>query len=246
MLYRFSFIVFPLALFFSISSCASTQVQVGKPLPEQQRLAKPEQIVVYDFAVSKDGEGLNLAENGGVSQSFNKRQSVEANKLAVDHAVAVTLSNELVKELRALGLPAVRKVVKTEQPKNTLIITGYFIDIEQGKRLRRMVIGLGAGSSEVKAQVQVFDQKMTPSQLLTEFSTTAKSSLKPGMAELVGVGAAATGHVGVSLAVSAGIAVASEALGANVQAEARRTAKTIVQQLKPFFVQQGWVFSKSY
>jgi hypothetical protein len=45
----------------------------------------------------------------------------------------------------------------------------------------------------------------------------------------------------VSAAVSAGVQTASETFGSDVDADARRAAKSIAQKIEPFLVRQGWV-----
>jgi hypothetical protein len=52
---------------------------------------------------------------------------------------------------------------------------------------------------------------------------------------------AAAGTLAVSAAVTAGGAIASEALGADVEADARRTASSIADQLETYFTRQGWI-----
>ena len=56
----------------------------------------------------------------------------------------------------------------------------------------------------------------------------------------MGAGAVA-GHLGASSVVGGGLAVGSEAFAANVEADAKRTAKAIAKQLGQFFVAQGWI-----
>jgi hypothetical protein len=60
------------------------------------------------------------------------------------------------------------------------------------------------------------------------------------MAVFVGAGAL-MGHAAVSTVVSGGVSAASEKFSANVEADAKRTAKEIAKRLGQFFVQQGWI-----
>jgi hypothetical protein len=59
------------------------------------------------------------------------------------------------------------------------------------------------------------------------------------MAETMGVGGL-TGHLLVATAVSGGVHVVSEAVGADVVADADRAAKGIAKQLSALFAQEGW------
>jgi hypothetical protein len=117
------------------------------------------------------------------------------------------------------------------QEGNDLSIGGHFISIDEGNRTERAVIGLGMGRTDVEAEVMVYQN----AQLVEQFETEAKSSRKPGMAETMGVGAAA-GNLAIAAAVSGAAAVGSEAFSANVEADASRTAKKLAKQLEVFFV----------
>jgi hypothetical protein len=103
-----------------------------------------------------------------------------------------------------------------------------------------VVIGLGAGRSDVRTAVQVAELIPEGRRLVESFEVDAKSGRKPGAAETMGVGAAA-GHVAVSAAVTAAGTVAAEAFGDNVEADAERTAAKIATLLHSLFMRQGWI-----
>ena len=121
-----------------------------------------------------------------------------------------------------------------------LAISGQFLAIDEGNRAERVVIGLGAGRSDVRTSVQVAELFPEGRRLVESFEVDAKSGRKPGAAETMGVGAAA-GNLAVAGAVSAAGTVASEAFGANVEADAERTAAKIATVLRSFFQREGWV-----
>src|SRR5262249_28467569 len=83
--------------------------------------------------------------------------------------------------------------------------------------------------------------------LVEDFYTTVKSSLKPGMGPMAGVGAAA-GRAASSAVLSGGIGLATER-SQGVDGDAKHTAEQITQTLKKFFIEQGWIapcgFSRS-
>jgi hypothetical protein len=103
-----------------------------------------------------------------------------------------------------------------------------------------VVIGLGAGRTDVEAHVQVYSTAAAQLTRVEEFVTSAKSGYKPGMAETMGAGGAA-GNLAAAAAVSAAGSVASEALAANVEADAKRTAAGIAERLQAYFARQGWI-----
>jgi len=224
-----------------LAGCASTEVREvikysGKPLP------RPERIFVYDFAVSPDEVKLS---NWGVSRLLHDvgSGSQTEEQFKVGREVSDRLAAELVKYLSELGLPAERAKRGTKLPNKTLAIDGQFVSIDTGSTVLRMVIGFGAGGSEVRTLVQVYMETEKGQILLEEFDTKAESSKKPGLGATMGAGAA----VGVLSA--AGAAVGGATSGAletqaSVEADARRTAKEVTKRLTDFFNRQGWITSK--
>jgi hypothetical protein len=102
-----------------------------------------------------------------------------------------------------------------------------------------MVVGFGAGASEVRTLVQVYEMTGAGRRLVEDFYTTVKSSRKPGFGPMAGAGAAA-GRVVTSAAVSGGVSVATEH-AQTVEGDASHTADEIATVLATFFAQQGWI-----
>jgi hypothetical protein len=222
---------------FVVSGCAPTQVntisQYAGPVP------KPNNILVYNFAVSPDEVQLDRGISVKIQDMINKTPRTKEER-AVGHTVAEALATHLVKELNAIGVPAMRAYGRPSTMGNDIEIEGQFVSIDEGNRTERVVIGLGAGRTDVKTLTQVYDARYGTRKLVEEFDTDAKSGRKPGMAEMMAVGAL-THHLLVSTLVSGGLAAGSEAFMAGVDADARRTAQEIVKQLGQFFVGQGWI-----
>jgi hypothetical protein len=114
------------------------------------------------------------------------------------------------------------------------------LSIDEGNRAERVIIGFGLGRTDVKTNVQLYDVTATDRRGVEKFTTDAKSGRKPGMALFVGAGALA-GHAAVSTLVSGGVSAASEKFAADVEADAKRTAKDIAKKLGQFFVEQEWI-----
>src|SRR6185503_15982009 len=105
-------------------------------------------------------------------------QSAEQAKVA--RSVAASFSEELVKALGKSGLPTERTAHLPRIPERTLAIDGQFVSIDEGNRARRMVIGFGAGATEITAHVQVYMGMPAGPLVVREFQTKAESSKKPG------------------------------------------------------------------
>jgi len=219
--------------------CASTNLAVSSEYAGPM-LPRPQRILVFPFATSP--EEVQLDWSPTVSGAWKLQGlSADAEKQQVAHAVSRALAEHLVPKIRAMGLPAeivTGPVPATSGP--TLGISGEFLSIDEGSRAERVVIGLGAGRSQVRTAVHVAELFPGGRRLLDQFEIDAKSGLKPGAAETMGVGAAA-GALATSAAITAAGALGSEAFGADVDADAERTASKIASALQDFFARQGWV-----
>ena len=123
---------------------------------------------------------------------------------------------------------------------HAVLIAGQLVSIDEGNQAERVIIGLGAGRSDVRAQVQVYEVTAGERRLIDTIEVDAKSGLTPGMAETMGAGGLA-GHLLVSTLASGSLHVVSEKEGANVVTDADRAAKGISKQLAVLFTQQGWM-----
>jgi hypothetical protein len=164
--------------------------------------------------------------------------SQTADQLKVGRSVANTLTNELAESLKDLGLP-VERATAQQVADGTLAVEGQFVSIDEGNRLQRVAIGLGAGASDVKTHVQLYLGTPTGPRLVDEFETDAASGNKPGAALTMGA----------SSVVGAGVAVAGAAQGGmqaatapkdTAEADAKRTAVNLAARIKKIFADRGW------
>jgi hypothetical protein len=220
-----------------LTGCAPTSVAVMDET--SARLPMPHRVLVYNLAVSPDEVQLDQGISARIEQSIKGTPRTEQ-EIQVGHAVANALSKELVTELQNMGIPAMRAAGPLPAWGNTLEITGQFISIDEGNRTERVLIGLGVGRTDIKAYVDVLYARSGQRNNVVQFEADARSGYKPGMAETMGVGAAA-GNLAGAAAVSGGLTIGSEAFTATVEADAKRTAKKIAKQLAQFFMDQGWL-----
>lgn len=197
---------------------------------------RPDVIYVYPF----DDATATVRFDDSVSRQLKASLSgTSAVQQQYDEALAVRgqVASELVKQLRAKGLDAVLAPVPPSTPqsvspgKSVLVIEGRLDSLDAGRRSRRMLIGFGAGKSEVAASVQLLYQPqggvLSP---LQRFDATADSGKAPGMVAMGGVGAAA-GNLATSVATSGGLHAVSEAKHDTFEAEAKRLADSIAKQV---------------
>jgi hypothetical protein len=225
----------------SIAGCTPASITPGTSA-RPVYAGKPSEIIVYDFAVSS----AEVTQNQSIIQrayravSMNAEQQ-QASQLQTGHEAAKDLSDMLVRQLTDLGFTAQQAQRGTPVPAGALVIDGQFHDVDEGNRLRRLVIGFGAGASKLDTQVEIYQYSgNSPTQLLN-FTTHAESGKMPGAAVTMGAGAAAQG--GVTLAAGAATMGVS---GAKVYRSATgfladSTAKQIVAYFSQYAANQGWI-----
>ena len=224
----------------ALIGCAPTSVDVVSQYAGT--LPQPKRILLYNFAVSPDDVQLDLGVSAEVqAMAGNPQPPWTEKELQVGRSASNALAANLEVALRKLGYPAER--VSGAPPyrgDNTLVIEGQITSVDQGSRAARVVVGLGAGHSDVKTYTQIYDLQRRGRRLIEQFTTDARSGYKPGMAETEGVSAAA-GHWAMGLAVGAGVNIATEKYTDNVNADAKRTAEQIAKQIDTLFQNRGWV-----
>ena len=229
------------ALALMVSACAPTKVRSVSSYRGDESLPRPDRVLVYDFAISPEQVSLNRGLFARLGREVTSASTTE-NELQIAREVADGFSTELVKRIQRLGLPAERAAADQVAPAGTLAITGQFLSIDEGYRMRRTVIGFGAGQSEVKALAQVARQTAHGPLLAEEFETRAGSARTPGIGPMVGPGVAVRGAAGAasSVAASGGMHALAEHR-TEVEADARRIAHELGKQLGKFFVRHGWI-----
>ena len=114
------------------------------------------------------------------------------------------------------------------------------LSVDEGNRTQRTMVGLGRGMSSVEATAQVYllDSRAPP-RLLESFTARADSGYTPGMAETLGVGAAA-GRLATSAAVGGVGHAALEGSRADDVGEARRLGRSLGDRVRQYLAAQGW------
>jgi hypothetical protein len=220
--------------------CAPTKVQQQNMTLTQ--LPRPDLILVYDFAVSPEEVKLDTGLSAELMQKYqeHKGTSRSAEEIKVGHKVADAVAKELVKKIRSYGLMAERAFGLPQGKGKVLMVKGQLLSIDEGNRTERVAIGLGAGRTSVQSNVQVYEMTPEGMKQVDDMRGTAKSGGKPGMAEMMGVGAIA-GHLLTSTVVSGAVAGGSEMTSATVEADGKRLADKIAADLGNFFIDQDWI-----
>jgi len=150
------------------------------------------------------------------------------------------VASELVKEILNMGLPAERAGAGPPASVGNLLIGGEFISIDEGSRVKRMLIGFGAGASELKTLVEGYLVTKDGLKPLGSAEIKAAGGKMPGMLVPV-VGGAIAGEAGRSAVISGTMNVVQEMGPESMNAAAKRTAKEIANVLQDAFRRRGWI-----
>jgi hypothetical protein len=126
--------------------------------------AKRRPVVVYDFIFDAGSlhpdSGLLANRQGPVKRIVGEVHPPETPDQKAARLAAL-LSETIAKELTAQKIPARRELRGTAVPDNALVVDGEFLQVDEGNRLRRAIVGFGAGASEVLAQVAIYDLRQS-------------------------------------------------------------------------------------
>lgn len=229
-----------LVLAIVLAGCASASVTsqgTGAPVSND----RPTTAYVYSFAVS----AADVTLNQGLFQRTYANisgENPEQSQLETAESTAQALQAAIVQELQGLGFTATPIARGTQvYGRNVLIVDGEFTDINEGNRLRRMVIGLGVGQSSLDTSVQVYQMAHGATRQILDFTTHADSGEMPGAALTAPAGAAAGGaaaaaSLGANLAAGAGKSYTS-----GMGFMAKRSADKAVAHMSEYFAAQGWI-----
>jgi Domain of unknown function (DUF4410) len=223
---------------FALIGCASaavTQQAQRQPVDFDQ----PTRIVVYPFAASAADVTLNQsivqrAYRGATGENTNAAQ------LQIAHDTAQAVCEQVVSDLKGSGYNAVCVQRGTYVAGgNILIIDGALTDISEGNRLRRLVIGFGAGSSTLDSNVSMYQRVGGNLNQVLAFSTHADSGKMPGAAVMAPVGVAAGGGAAAVVGVNAAVGGA-KTYNSTTSALAKKTSDQIVKMVTDYTARAGW------
>ena len=148
-----------------ICGCASVSVKEDKWT--QERLSLPKQIYVKNYEVP--AEVLNVDRGGAELEEFRRTTADNFNK-------------ELCERISKRIAPAVPLAKGARPERGSWIVEGSFLRLNQGSRLLRSLVGLGAGGTKMEARtvVSVVGSRGTK-KTIAEIETTGGSNAEPGM-----------------------------------------------------------------
>jgi hypothetical protein len=225
----------------AVSACGSdTDAEITNKMSKKDRknLPPPTQILVYDFAVSPAEVSADSAAANELRGAGDDPYST-AQKTSLEHQIAAIVADKLVEDLRGLDLPAMRWRGPAPTGPGIYTIEGQFVTIDEGNAAMRMIVGFGAGGTEIKTLVQAYASEPTGKRQLAEAEVSSESSNAPGLAATLPVGSAISG-VATAAAIQTGVGAVRE-INTDVREGAEETAEAIVELMKPRLEKLGWI-----
>lgn len=215
------------------AGCASTTIspqggQIG-------RLAKPDRILVYPIVANSAELDAETAARSGASAA-----KASAEELEVGRRLGASIAENLVKDIRGMGLNAEVGSAAASPRVGDIVIRGYFTSIDEGSTAKRLIIGFGSGKAEIRTVVEGY--VMTEQGLRRVGGATVDSAggKTPGVVVPILVTAATANPIG--LVVGGAVKVGQEVSGSStVDGAARRTTDQISERLRARFEEQGWI-----
>ena len=222
----------------ALAGCASSEITQRQSYSAQEWLPRPGRIIVYDI----QGTAADISATAAITGYYSRRQSPQtAQEVQVGRQLGAQVADTLVREILNMGMPAQRAGHGPLPQLGDVLITGQFISIDEGDRTKRVIIGFGKGSGELKTHIEGYLVTERGHRLLGTRQVGAAGGKKPGLL-VPGIVTAATANP-AGLIVSSVMSIKGEKKKGSetIEGAAKRTAKEIAKELKIIFRRQGWI-----
>ena len=218
-----------------VTGCASTEV-TERQRYQGAKLARPDRIIVHDFT----GNPADVPPQSPFAAELAGTIPPTPEQREVGRKLGAQIAKQLVADLQAIGLPAVPAAGQPAPRVDDIVLRGYFVSIDEGSAGKRVLVGFGSGTAEMRAAVEGYQMTAQGLRLLGSGEVRSGGGKMPGVAVPLAVLAATANPIG--LVVGGGAKLYGEATGADtIEGAAKRTADEIAAQLRTAAQEQGWV-----
>ena len=216
--------------------CASSSHVTARQEYKGAKIARPDHILVYDFAAT----AADVPPGSAVTGQYTRNMPQTPEQIAAGRKAGAQIAQVLTDEIRKMGLPAEQATQSTQPQIGDLVIRGYILSIDEGDAAKRVAVGFGSGASHLKTAVEGFLMTEKGLKKLGSGIDESGGSKSPGTAMAL-AGAVAT-HNPAGLIISTAMKAHAEASGSSkVEGRAEDTAKEIAKELQKKFKEQGWI-----
>jgi hypothetical protein len=218
-----------------VAGCASTEV-TDRQRYEGAKLARPDRIIVHDFTANP----AEVPPESAFAAKLAGAATPTPQQAELGRKLGAQIAQELVAELRAMGLPAVAAAGQPAPQVDDIVLRGYFVSVEEGSARERVLVGFGKGAAELRTAVEGFQMTAEGLRPLGRGEVRSGGGELPGVVLPLAVVAATANPIG--LVVGGAVKLTGEATGSDtIEGSAKRTAEEIAAQLKTTAEEQGWI-----
>jgi Domain of unknown function (DUF4410) len=218
-----------------LAGCASTKVTEHQAYAGEK--ARPDRIIVYDFAATPDEvapESAFSATSPDATEPQTAKDIEEGRKLGAE------VARQLVVDLQDMGLPAVRAAGQPPPRIGDIVIKGSFLSVEEGSAGKRVLLGFGSGASELEMEVEGYQMTAQGLRKVGGGALNSGGNKTPGMVVPLAVAAATANPLG--LIIVGGMKAYGEVSGSSTtEGRAKAAADEIAAQIKVTAEKQGWI-----
>jgi Domain of unknown function (DUF4410) len=219
-----------------VAGCASTEI-TERQRYEGERLARPDRIIVHDFAATP---AEVHAQSALPSESAAAATPQTAEDAEVGRKLGAEVAKQLVADLQGMGLPAVQAAGQPPPRVGDIVIKGSFVTVEEGGAGKRVLVGFGSGAADLRTVVEGYQMTAQGLRKLGGGEVASESGKTPGMVAPLAVAAATANPIG--LIVVGGMKLHGEMTGSStIEGRAKSTADEIATQMRTAAEEQGWI-----
>ncbi|HEY2775039.1 MAG TPA: DUF4410 domain-containing protein [Candidatus Binatia bacterium] len=216
------------------AGCSTTQV-TSNPVPLQGRLARPNRILVYNFAAS--AADLGPQEQGAYSDPMG---APPPDQLELGRKLGTEVARRIVDSVNGMGLSAVVGNYAAPAQPGDIVIEGHFESVDEGSAAKRWVVGFGSGKAELRTVVTGYVRTRDGFQRVGTGTVNSAGGKGPGLFVPIIVTAATANPIGLIIS---GAAKAEGQISGRttIEGAAKRTAEAVSERMKERFQQEGWI-----
>jgi len=155
----------------ALTGCATGKITSVKD--SSTAAAPPAVVYVADFELAP-----NSVQSGTPSAALPIHAYLEQSKA---QSLIPTMSDAIVQDLTKKGIVAERLPVDSPLPKQGWLVRGTFIEVNEGDRLKRAIIGFGSGQTDIEVAATTDDLSADAgASPLFQTQTDATSNKLPG------------------------------------------------------------------
>jgi len=134
-----------------LAGCSSTQVTERQSNMGDERIARPDRILVYDFGSTPE----DVPADSSIADQISEPSTPPTNEqLEMGRKLGAEVAKQLAAEISAMGLPGLRAIDQPSPRPGDLVIRGYFLSADEGSTAKRMLVGFGSGAADLKTFVE--------------------------------------------------------------------------------------------